>query len=367
MPKLIIDTHCVRHNVNVLRNRIGPTTRLMLVIKANAYGLGAAELLPHLDPHPVDMLGVSRIHEAVELAPLTDRPILILKNTAPIEIQSVHHQHVQFTVSSMDNLRDVIRFASGQERPVSIHLKFNTGMNRQGLHPSDAVEAITLLSGQSQVKLDGIYTHFSSADAESGDETTRQLNVFNPVINLFRDRYPEIIVHAANSAATVRFPESHLDMVRCGIAAYGYLPMQLADHDAGLKPALSLHTPIIQVISVMAGDTIGYGRTHTFERPTRVATLAIGYADGYHLTQSNRGHVLVNGVSCPIVGRISMDQTSVDIGKLDVKMGDMVVLMGTSGDAEISLYDVARDSDCIPYEVMTSIGSRVRRVYKSGN
>jgi alanine racemase len=242
-----------------------------------------------------------------------------------------------------------------------VHLKVDTGMNRQGVRPEDVVAVLGQITASApHLQLAGVFTHFADADGDDAERTEAQHRRFVPVVDTVRDVRPDVLVHAANSAAALRFPQMRHDMVRPGIALYGYLP----DHCGGIavRPAMTVYAVVTHLKTVRAGERVGYGGTWTAPRDTLVATVAAGYGDGVHRAQSNRGTVVAAGVRCPMVGRVSMDQITVDVSAAPgVAVGDAVVIVGGSGEERLGADEVAAVEDTISYEVLCAVSARVTR------
>jgi alanine racemase len=264
-----------------------------------------------------------------------------------------------------DELMDTIRKSVKNGKKLKVHIKIDTGMGRVGIWHEDALEYIRKISAEKAVALEGIYTHFSSAGRDDFF-TNYQINEFEKLIIAIEKAWIKIpLKHAANSIATVDFKRSHLNLVRPGLVIYGMYPKHTFPKLIKLKPALSLKTRIVFMKETPPGRSISYGRTYITQKHTRIATLPIGYADGYPRKLSNKGEVLIHGQRAKVVGKVTMDQTMVDVGHIkQAKVGDEVVLIGIQGDDEIRAESLARLAESIAYEVVCSISNRVPRIYK---
>jgi alanine racemase len=345
-----VDLGAVAHNVRFLRGRLAPHVRFIAVVKADGYGHGAARVARAALDAGAWGVAVSTPAEAVALAGLVDRDrLLALGGLAPGDAEEAVGAGCALTCHSAE-LASALESAAPAGPRIPVHLKVDTGMGRLGCSPADAGQLARRIAGSERLRLAGVFTHFASSDCDP-DFTREQFERFERVLDGL-DVDPGLR-HAANSAAVLRHPETALDAVRCGIAVYGC-------GDGGLRPALKLHAVITQVKDVPAGASVGYGRTWVARRSTRVATVAIGYEDGVLRHRANRGNVVVAGRRAPLIGRVSMDQISVDVSdSTEARPGDRVTLIGEG----ISAAEVAEWCGTNEYEVLTSIGQRVERRY----
>lgn len=376
-----IDLQAIAHNMRELRQRTRPKTRLMAAVKGNAYGHGAVRIAQTAVANGADALGVARIEEGLELRQAgLDVPILIMGYTAPsLTPRLIDHALTQ-TVYTLDTARALSAAAQGLGKTLKVHLKVDTGMGRLGLVPDSgrssssdipasgrALEEVLQIHQLPGLKLEGIFTHFASADSADKTFAHQQLNRFNRFLaELEKAGIDGITHHAANSAAIIDLPESHLDMVRAGIALYGLYPSdEVGQGKINLIPAMTLKARIIHLKPVAAGFKVSYGSTYTTPAPTTIATVPVGYADGYSRLLSNRGQMLVQGQRAPIVGRICMDLTMLDVGHIaDVNLDDEVVVFGRQGKTVLSADEVAALIDTINYEIVAGLTARVPRIYK---
>jgi len=268
-------------------------------------------------------------------------------------------------VYDVEILKQLDAEAQRRQKTLGVHLKIDTGMGRLGVLAADAKEWIAELKNLRALKLEGVFSHFSHAESVEGDYTRKQLAIFNEVIAQLRAQgLAPPLVHFANSAATITMPAAYFDMVRPGIMLYGVYPSAAMASQIVLKPVLSWKTKILQLKKVPSGASISYGQTFVTKRESLIATLPVGYADGYSRLLSNRGAVLVGGQRAPIAGRVCMDLTMIDVTDIrNVQQGDEVVLLGRQGPAEISADEMAAWTNTISYEILTSVGARVPRIH----
>lgn len=367
-----IDLTAISHNVNVLRGLTRPGALFMAVVKANAYGHGAIPVAQECVAAGADRLGVATIEEAMQLARAgLGVPIHILTEipSDPSDLCAALEHGFVMTICRRESAAALSAAAAGTGKRARVHVKVDTGMNRLGIpaDPESAADFIRYLLGLPQLDVEGIFTHFATADDPASDFAAVQLARFNGVLEALGEQgICPPVRHAANSAAIIGFPESHLDMVRAGISLYGLPPSPPMAGSADLAPALSLKARITFVKDVAAGEGISYGLTYRPAEPARIATLPLGYADGYSRILSNKTRVIVNGAIAANTGTICMDQFMVDVtGISDVEAGTEVVLIGKQGEAEITADEVADRLGTINYEVVCMIGARVPRVYLS--
>jgi alanine racemase len=344
-------------NLKRLRSRLSARTKLMFVVKANGYGHGALSCARLAQKSGLaDWLGVSSVEEGAALREGGVRlPILVLGSLYPFEsFRAAAFYDLVPTVSSLESARRLAGMMGRLGKRLSCHLKVETGMGRIGMGETAALGALEFLSSRKEVAVGGVYTHLSCAES-SRQFTEAQLTRFRKVLSaMSRSGMKTGLRHAANSAGLLACPASRLDMVRPGLAAYGLLE--------GFDPVLTLKTKIVFIKTVNPGTPIGYGATWRAKKRTRVATVPIGYADGYPRGLSNKGEALVGGVRCPVAGVVSMDMTMLDVSRAKgCRVGDEVVLIGRSGGSEISVRDVARKLGTIPYEIVCGISARVPR------
>ncbi|MFP5416566.1 MAG: alanine racemase [Actinomycetes bacterium] len=355
----------IRANLTAIRGRVGD--RLVLAaVKANAYGHGAVEVSRMIEATgAADWLGVATADEAVQLRDAgVQLPVLKLSHAlSDAEVAACVERDVDLTVVSAASIDQVARVAAERGRTASVHLKVDTGMRRIGCEPA-AAPALARRADAAGLILRGLFSHMPIADTDAGrDFTHAQVARFAAVADaVVAARGRVEIVHLANSGGVMMHPESWFDMVRPGIMIYGSKPDPATRETVALLPGLEWTTRVTFVKRVAAGETVGYGRTWTAPRDTTIATLPVGYGDGYSRLLSNRGHVLVAGTSHPIVGRVCMDQTMIDLGPdAEVAVGAEAVLVGRQGNEGITVQELADLMGTIPYEVTCLIGARVTR------
>lgn len=375
-----IDLSAIAANVKALKALLQPGSRLMAVVKADGYGHGAVKVAQTALQNGAGHLAVARLEEGIELrkAGIT-APILIFGYTPPENLRRMIEHDLMPTVYSLESARACSEIAAAAGKVLPIHIKIDSGMGRLGLLPvrletgeldatdeTRMVKDIQSIARLPAIELEGIYTHFAAADSADKAYSHRQLDLFLHILEQVKASGVTIgIRHAANSAATIELPQAHLDMVRPGISLYGFYPSDEVDRTRiALKPAMTLKTRIIQLKQVPDGFHVSYGMTYTTARPTTIATVPLGYADGYSRRLSSRGHMLVRGTRVPIVGRVCMDLTMLDVGALpDAQVGDEVVAFGRQGEVEIHADELAATIDTINYEIVSSLTARVPKVY----
>ena len=364
--RAIVDLGAIAHNVRRIKALVGPEVRLMAVVKADAYGHGSVPIAREALRAGAEWLGVALPEEGAALrrAGLT-APILVLGPTPPAQAEEVVAAGLDQMVHAVPLAEALSRAAGKARRRVAVHLKVDTGMGRVGV-PVEEVSAMAGAIGRLPgVRLRGVMTHFAAADAPDAAHAREQLRRFHQVLASPALRaVPSLLRHAANSAAAFALPEARLDMVRVGIALYGCPPSPKAPPPVPLRPVLSLETRVAQVRWVPAGTTVSYGCTFVAPTRMRIATLPVGYGDGFPRAFSNRGAVLLRGKRVPVVGRVCMDMIVVDVtGIPEVEEGDAVVLLGVQGTEAIPADAWAALADTISYEVLCGIGPRVPRLY----
>ena len=357
----------IAHNVRLLRGRTAPGARFMAVVKADGYGHGAAEVARTALENGAEWLAVAIVDEGVLLRREGfAAPILVLGYTPPEQAERAVAHDLTLTVYRRDLAEALARAASAAGKTARVHVKIDTGMGRIGLPPGpEAVEFIASLSDLPNLAVEGLFTHFAVADSLDQSYTWEQFSRFRRVIDDLERRGIQIpIKHAANSAAIIALPETHLDLVRAGIAMYGLAPSSEVGNGIGLRPAMEWKTRIAHLKRIPPGTSVSYGRKYVAEAETVVATLPAGYADGYSRAWSSRGTVLVGGRRVPVIGRVCMDQTMIALPPdLEARVGDEVVLMGRQGEAAVTADELAEGLGTINYEITCLVGKRVPRVY----
>jgi alanine racemase len=373
-----ISLRALAHNLRVIRRVVGRKRKILSVVKANAYGLGAVDVARALARNGSEWFGVTCTSEGAELREAGIRqPILVLTGFWPGEEARLLRYRLTPTVTRIEQLSMLERAAarrrgSGPRSKVSFHLKIETGMNRLGISPSEIEPFARALAGCPHLVLGGTYTHFASAEDFRSPQTEQQEKTFTEALARLRAAgvLPGI-VHIANSGAICARPSTWADMVRPGAILYGYHqqfePPERREEVAAklpLRPCLSLRARIISLREVSAGQGVGYGARFVTQRPSRIAVIAAGYADGIVRLRTNRGCVLVRGRRAPLVGVISMDLAMVDVTDVPgVALGDVVTIYGTDGAAKIEVSDVARELGTVTSDLLCALGRRVPRFY----
>ena len=375
-----INLNSISGNINELRNCISKTTELMAVVKANAYGHGAVKVAQTAVNSGVKFLGVSRINEGIELRKSgVSVPILIFGYTHVKHIDKLLSFNLTQTLFSYEMAKLFSDAASRRKKPLKVHLKIDTGMGRLGLYiPGDidseffkskldsVVNSISRVFTLPWLDIEGLYTHFASADSLDLTSAKKQLHLFNIFIESLEHKKIKFrLIHAANSAAITRMPESHFDMVRSGIFIYGLHPSNSINlGQLKLTPAMMIKALIIFKKEVPAGFMVGYGSDYITTKKTTIATIPLGYGDGYSRQLSSKGSMLVNGIKVPVVGKVCMDLLMLDIGKVPhAAIGDEVVIIGKQKGNEISVNEVAEITQTVNYEIITNMATRIPRVY----
>ena len=364
-----IDLDAIEANLRALKRHVGERVEVFAVLKANAYGHGAVEVGRAALDAGATRIAVHRAVEGIELRKAgIEAPILIMGYTPPAAAEQVARWRLTPSAITLEFAQALSgrSVASGIETPV--HVKVDTGMSRYGLFPGEVLEFARAVGRMPGLRLEGLFTHFATADELDLSFTRQQLGVFQEVVAGLRQAGIQIpLVHAANSAATLRLPEAHFDAVRPGIALYG---MEISNEWASpvaLQPALSLKSRVSRVRELPAGAGVSYGRTFITQKPTLAALVPVGYGDGYHRVLSNRSSVLIRGRRAPVMGRVCMDQFVVDASEIPgVQQDDEVVLVGRQGEACIRAEEIASLAGTLNYEVTTSLLPRVTRVYLRG-
>ncbi|RKX34730.1 MAG: alanine racemase [Verrucomicrobia bacterium] len=364
-----IDLAALERNIKSIRSALPDHIRYVAVVKADAYGHGINQTVARFMLSGVDIFAVANVREAAavrELGPAC--PILLLSPILPDEDPFLLKYDAMPTVSS---LGEVLRFqtlAVRAGRTLSVHLKIDTGMGRAGVWHEQGQEIYTAITQSRNLKLTGIFTHFPCAGTDP-TFTDQQRRLFLELLDrLTPHPGSDLLIHADNSAGLETFPEkSPFNTVRVGLLQFGILPSEHSIlSEVRTNPVLSFHARVGLVKTVPGGTGISYGRTHIVSKDTRIAVLTGGYGDGIPRALSNRGQVLIHGNTCPILGRVTMDQTVVDVSALpDTAVGDKATLVGRQKDAEITIGAFSRSADTIPWETLTSITMRVPRVYKA--
>lgn len=359
-----IDLSAIAGNVRLLLDNMAADTRLMAVVKADGYGHGAAQVARCALQNGASSLGVATVEEGVQLREAgIGAPILVLGAASRAAVADIVQHHLAQTVFDADIVHAIAAAAQKAGTAIPVHIKIDTGMGRIGVRDEAALlDVAEAVYAQPSLSLAGVFTHFATADGDLryvDEQHTR----FLPHVKALLRLEPHLAVHAANSAALLRCPETHHDMVRAGIALY--VPPDLPDSvPEGMRPAMRWVTQAVHVKEIGEGEAVSYGSIFHAERPTRVMTIPVGYADGYHRAIGGQGHALVRGKRAPVIGRVCMDQAMLDVTDIpDAACGDEVILLGKQGNMEITAAQMGSWCGMIDYEVVLSPTGRVPRRY----
>jgi alanine racemase len=354
-----IDLEALRHNFAQVRNFVGQSGSILAVVKSDAYGHGMVEVARELEVQGVAYLGVSTCSEGVTLRKNgLKTPILILLGVEKDEFTEVIQHHLTPVLYRRDIASEISSAALAAKTQLPVHLKIDTGMGRLGVPYAEAAKFFELIRSLKGIRVEGLLSHFASADERDKSFSSLQLERFHQVLAQAEGAGLDFrYTHIANSAGVIDLPDSYLQLVRPGLMLYGAPPSQELHRPVSLKPVMTLKTRVLQIKEVDAGSPIGYGCTYFTTRPSRIATLPIGYDDGYDRLLSNKGVVLVRNCRAPVVGRISMCLTTVDVSEVpDVQVDDEVVLLGRQGDQEITADEIATLIGTINYEIFCNLG-----------
>jgi alanine racemase len=356
-----VDLNAIEHNLKAIKSMVGPGTKILAIVKADAYGHGAVKVSQTLEQNGIDMLGVAFPGEGIELRNNNiNIPILILNPVLSEQIEDVIKYSFRVTVCSLDIANEISITAKRYHRNIRIHVEIDTGMGGAGVFPDKALSFIKALLLIENLEIEGVFTHFNSSEEKDKSFTYEQNRKFKEVIKQLENEKISIpLIHAANSAAILDIPDSYFNMVRPGLILYGIFPSNYVLRNIDLKQALSFKTRIINLKQLSPGSVIGYGRTFEILQQTTVATIPVGYKDGYNRCFSSLGEVLVNSKRVPIIGRVCMDRCFIDITNLtDVEIGSEVILLGNQGNETISIESAAELIGTIPYEVVCNVGTK---------
>ena len=362
-----IDLAAIGHNISEVRKNVGNNVKICAVIKADAYGHGAVEVGHYLENF-VEYFAVATVEEAIELRESgISLPIIILSYSSPSQYEDVVKYDITQTIYSVETAELLDKAAASQGKIAKVHVALETGMTRIGFAVNEtSVSEIEKISRLEHIELEGMFTHFSCADMTDKSYSHKQMECYDWMCEELDKRGVEIpIKHICNSAGIMEFDSHRLQMVRSGIITYGLYPSEEVDKSVlNLKPAMSFHSHVINLQTVEAGHGVSYGATYTTSRTTRIATVSVGYADGYPRALSNKGRVLIHGQFAPVIGRVCMDQIMVDVTHIDnVQIEDVVTLFGRNGDNEIPVEEPANMSASFNYEFVCSLTRRVFKVY----
>lgn len=364
-----IDLQAINSNLKNIRKKIGRHPLVMAVVKANAYGHGIVPVAQSIArKKTAQYFGVALVEEGIELRQSDIRyPILVF--TAPFQhqLELFLRYQLEATICDLAVAQRLNALGKKHNVVIPIHIKIDTGMGRIGVQVKDAVDFVEKIATLPQLFVKGIWTHFASSDDKNLSFTNEQLKKFRSIVTALELKGIHIpLVHCANSGAILQQPDSYFDMVRPGIMMYGYPPSQQARKSVKITPALSLKAKIGFIKRVEKGTSISYSRRYFTKKETTIASIPIGYADGYFRTLTNKSSVLIHGKKFPVVGTVCMDQIMADVGNEPVRVGDEVVMLGRMGNNEISGWDLANAVGTIPYEITCAVSQRVPRKYING-
>lgn len=361
-----VDLSAVAYNLDNIKKRVAPAS-VMAVVKADGYGHGAVEVSRVALQQGVTYLGVSSPEEGIELRQAGFQcPILVFGGVNEQETDSLVEYELEATVYDERGLQAVCQAAQKANKAIRVHLKVDTGMGRLGMDWRDGMTFIQEAAKTDGLILQGLYTHFATSDMMDNSFAYLQLARFKEVVEQAEAkgiRFP--LKHAANSGAILDMPESYFDLVRPGIMMYGHYPSTETSESVPIRPAMTFKTRVLFVKTIERGESVSYGRQFIAEKRTGIATLPVGYADGYNRLLSNRGEVLIRGRRFPVAGRVCMDLIMVNLGDdSEVSAGDEAVLFGRHGEDEVSVKSICEKLNTIPYEVTCWVSKRVPRIYR---
>ncbi len=363
-----IYSNALLENVCNLKSLCKPKTKFCAVVKANAYGHGIAEVVNILKNN-VDFFAVASIYEAILVAEITKNvPILIFEplnaSQPPDQVVICAKNNFHCAISSLEAADYISKILAPTSRILNLHVNVETGMGRCGIEPKLAADLITKIKNNENTKLAGVFTHFSTADEHNLEYTNRQLKIFTDFLekNDLTNR-DDIIIHSANSAATIKLPDSHFDMVRCGISMYGYYSRPMKNPPVTLTPVMKLQAPVVQLKQIPANSPVSYGKTYITKRQTTAALIPLGYADGYWRCFSNSAKMKIADRFAPVIGRVSMDQLLIDVTDIPkIEVGQMATIIDNDLNSPCGAYALADLADTICYEILTCLHAHVNRI-----
>ena len=359
-----INLAAIRFNIKNIQKKLGKNIELIAIVKCNAYGHGAIEVSGQALTLGVKALGVSSLYEGIELRDVfKDIPIIVLSSGMSGQAEEFIEHNLSPVVCTWQMTNALADAAKKRGTRAKVHIKVDTGMGRIGVWHERADEFTRQVYKMPDIEIEGICSHFATSDEQNLDFAKQQFDWFNRCLEKIKD-LPIRFKHISNTGAIFSLPEAHLNMVRPGLSIYGVSPSEYVKGTEKLRPALSLKTKVAFLKTIPKGRTLSYARTYKTEKEMKLATLPVGYGDGYPLSLSNKGYVLIRGKKARILGAVTMDQIMVDVTDIkDVKTEDIAVLIGKQGNEEITATEIARMAGTIPYEIFTSINKRVQRVY----
>lgn len=368
---IVINLSALAHNLRVIKSEIAPS-KVMAVVKANAYGHGISECAKAFEKSGADALATAYVEEGVALRrDGITAPILVMAGLLQGQISTYIEHNLDMVGTSITKLEQINEIGAQLKKKASVHLKIDTGMNRIGQHYYTSEKLFERAVSLPFINIAGVMSHFACADNKDLTFTKLQLERFLEALNFFEKRsLPMPLRHIANSAAAIQLPESRLDMVRSGILLYGVIPggsnLSKFNLSSKLQPAMELKSKVIHFKVIKKGEGVSYDHTWKAANDTRLVTIPVGYGDGMLRSLSNRGEVIINGHMYPIVGNICMDQLMVNLGPSgEAHNGDDVIILGSDGKSTIRVEELAEKAGTIPYEILTSFNNRIKRIYKS--
>lgn len=357
----IINLKALSNNLDKIRKIIGSNIKILAVIKADAYGHGMVPIAKKLCQSGINILGICYVEDGIALRKENIKlPILVMGGAFEEDLEQIIDNNLMITIYDYHIAKKLSEIAIAKDKIAVVHIKIDTGMGRLGFRIGNALDQIISIMNLPNICVEGIFTHFASADSDISF-SNMQLERFNKIIGDLKKEGKKIeFIHAANSAGIVNFTKSHFNMVRTGIMLYG------ACENLGieLEPVMMLIARVLQFKTIVKGESVSYGRSYICSKDRDIAIISIGYSDGLIRSMSNKAHALIKGIRVPIIGTICMDMAILDVtGISGIKIGDEVVMIGKQHDDRITVDDWARWGDTIPYEILCSVGSRVQRVY----
>jgi alanine racemase len=363
----VIDLNAIAFNLQGIRKQIGNSVKIMAVVKANAYGHGIATISQAVAHRYVNYLGVAIAEEGVQIRNHgVNAPIHVFLLPSKEQCNLSINYNLEPTICSEREVNWLNALGTTHRKTVAVHLKIDTGLNRIGIKSANLGRFLKVLAKKQRIEIKGVFTHFATAESQDKSFTLKQFNEFQRAVEYLRQNgiQPEL-VHCANSAAILDLPETYCSLVRAGLMMYGYYPSNTTTESVQLKPAMTLKSKVSFVKHISAGESVSYGRRYRATRGTTIASLPIGYADGYFRLLTGKASVLLQGKRFPVVGSICMDQMMVDVKKADVVAGDEVVIIGKQNKNQILAYELADHIGTVPYEVLCAVSSRVPRIYRT--
>ncbi len=359
--EVIINLKNLRHNYRYLQKKVG-NAKVMAVVKGNGYGHGVSQVTKVLSEEGAFGFCVAlhtEIEELIELG--IQKPILHLGRIHQGVLHTLESGQVRCSINSIDDIDELENYGKSRQCKITAHLKVDTGMTRLGVQLQNFEECLEKLSKCNHIYMEGLWSHFSTADEQNSEFLFSQLKLFKDAMSFAEDSFPDIkYYHIAPSGAILRFRDSHLNMVRPGISLYGATPFGKPDEN--LKPVMEFRAPIVIKKDIVENTSVGYNRTFIAEKKMKIALIQAGYADGVHTAFSNKGIVFIQNKLAPIIGKVAFDLTTVDISEIDCNEGDMVTLWGGNS-KKMKIEEVAQKTGKIPYELFTGITNRVKRIY----